>query len=99
MNLVGSAIKFAPEGGRIELAAQQLERQVKVQVRDNGPGIPPDEQKRIFDAFYRLRKSGAGVEGTGLGLAITESLAELQAGPLSLEAIPDDGGWLCFTLP
>ncbi len=99
MNLVGNAIKFTPEGGRIELAAQQLERQVKVQVRDNGPGIPPDEQKRIFDAFYRLRKSGDGVEGTGLGLAITESLVKLQGGTLGLESIPGSGSCFYFSLP
>jgi len=99
MNLVGNAIKFTPEGGRIELAAQQLERQIKVQVRDNGPGIPPDEQKRIFDAFYRLRKSGEGVEGTGLGLAITESLVKLQGGTLGLESTPGSGSCFYFSLP
>ena len=99
MNLVGNAIKFTPEGGRIELAAQQIERQVQVRVRDDGPGIPPEEQKRIFDAFYRLRKSGDGVEGTGLGLAITESLVKLQGGTLGLESTPGRGSCFYFSLP
>jgi signal transduction histidine kinase/DNA-binding response OmpR family regulator len=99
MNLLGNAIKFTPEGGRIELAAQQVEREVQVKVRDNGPGIPLEEQKRIFEAFYRLRKSGEGAEGTGLGLAITESLVKLQGGSLGLESEPGSGSCFYFSLP
>jgi signal transduction histidine kinase/CheY-like chemotaxis protein len=99
LNLVGNAIKFTPEGGRIELEAQQADREVQVKVRDNGPGIPPEEQKRIFEAFYRLRKSGEGTEGTGLGLAITESLVKLQGGSLGLESEPGKGSCFYFSLP
>ncbi len=99
MNLAGNAIKFTPEGGRIELAAHQVDDEVQVKVRDNGPGIPPEEQKRIFEAFYRLRKSGEGVEGTGLGLAITESLVKLQGGSLGLESEPGHGSCFYFSLP
>jgi signal transduction histidine kinase/DNA-binding response OmpR family regulator len=98
-NLVGNAIKFTPEGGQIDLEAQQVEGQVQVKVRDNGPGIPPEDQKRIFEAFYRLRKSGDGVEGTGLGLAITESLVKLQGGSLGLESEPGRGSCFYFSLP
>jgi DNA-binding response OmpR family regulator len=98
-NLVGNAIKFTPEGGQIDLEAQQVEGQVQVKVRDNGPGIPPEDQKRIFEAFYRLRKSGDGVEGTGLGLAITESLVKLQGGSLGLESEPSHGSCFYFSLP
>src|SRR5256885_12312330 len=99
MNLVGNAIKFTPEGGGIEIAAQQAGREVQVKVRDNGPGIPKEEQARIFDAFYRLRKSGEGVEGTGLGLAITESLVKLQGGTLGLESESGHGSCFYFSLP
>jgi signal transduction histidine kinase/DNA-binding response OmpR family regulator len=99
MNLVGNAIKFTPQGGHIELEAQQVERDVQVKVRDNGPGIPPEEQKRIFEAFYRLRKSGEGAEGTGLGLAITESLVKLHGGSLGLESKPGGGSCFYFSLP
>jgi signal transduction histidine kinase/DNA-binding response OmpR family regulator len=99
MNLVGNAIKFTPEGGRIELEAQQAAGEVQVKVRDNGPGIPPEEQKRIFEAFYRLRRSGEGAEGTGLGLAITESLVKLQGGSLGLESKPGSGSCFYFSLP
>src|SRR6267142_2400193 len=65
LNLVGNAIKFTPDGGRIEVAARLVEDKVRVEVRDNGPGIPPEEQQRIFEAFYRLRESGRKTEGTG----------------------------------
>jgi len=99
MNLVGNAIKFTPEGGLIEIIAQHADRAIQVKVRDNGPGIPQEEQKRIFDAFYRLRKSGEGVEGTGLGLAITESLVKLQGGSLGLESAAGQGSCFHFSLP
>jgi len=99
MNLVGNAIKFTPAGGRIELEAHQVQQEVQVKVRDNGPGIPREEQKRIFEAFYRLRKSGEGVEGSGLGLAITDSLVKLQGGSLGLESEPGHGSCFHFSLP
>src|SRR6266403_2280482 len=99
LNLVGNAIKFTPQNGHIVLEAQQLGNEIQVKVRDDGPGIPPEEQKRIFDAFYRLRKSGEGVEGTGLGLAITDSLVKLQGGTLGLESAPGKGSCFYFSLP
>jgi len=99
MNLVGNAIKFTPEGGSIEITAHPADRGVQVRVRDNGPGIPQEEQKRIFDAFYRLRRSGEGAEGTGLGLAITESLVKLQGGTLDIESQPGHGSCFFFSLP
>jgi signal transduction histidine kinase/DNA-binding response OmpR family regulator len=99
MNLVGNAIKFTPERGSIEITAQRVGKEIQVKVHDNGPGIPLEEQKRIFDAFYRLRKSGEGVEGTGLGLAITESLVKLQGGSLGLESEPGYGSCFYFSLP
>ncbi len=99
MNLIGNAIKFTPENGRIELAARQVGDMVRVDVRDSGPGIPPEEQKRIFEAFYRLRNSEKAAEGTGLGLAITQRLVELHGGQLGIESQPGSGSCFYFTLP
>jgi PAS domain S-box-containing protein len=99
MNLVGNAIKFTPDGGKIELAAQQLGEVVRVEVRDSGPGIPLEEQQRIFEAFHRLRQSDKTSEGTGLGLAITRRLVELHGGRLGLESKPGSGSCFYFTLP
>jgi len=99
MNLLGNAIKFTPQGGLIGVAARLVEGQVRVEVRDNGPGIPPEEQKRIFEAFYRLRESGKKTEGTGLGLAITHRLVELHGGELGLESQVGQGSCFYFSLP
>jgi CheY-like chemotaxis protein len=99
MNLVGNAVKFTPENGRIELTARAIDAEVQVRVSDNGPGIPAEEQNRIFEAFCRLRKSGQAVEGTGLGLAITNSLVRLQGGSLSLESAPGQGSCFYFSFP
>jgi signal transduction histidine kinase/CheY-like chemotaxis protein len=99
MNLVGNAIKFTPESGRIELVARQVDDQVRMEVRDNGPGIPPDQQQRIFEAFVRLTQTGSATEGTGLGLAITSRLVELHGSKLGIESRPGEGTCFYFSLP
>jgi len=99
MNLVGNAIKFTPEGGRISLQARPENGAVRIEVRDSGPGILPEEQKRIFEAFVRLQKPGKSSEGTGLGLAITQRLVELHGGHLGLESEPGEGSCFYFQLP
>lgn len=99
MNLAGNAIKFTPEGGRIELAARQVDDKVRVEVRDNGPGIPPDQQQRIFEAFFRLTQKGSVTEGTGLGLAITARLVELHGSKLGIESQPGEGTCFYFSFP
>ena len=99
MNLAGNAIKFTPEDGRIELAARQVDNQVRVEVRDNGPGIPPEQQQRIFEAFFRLTETGSATEGTGLGLAITARLVELHGSKLGIESRPGEGTCFYFSLP
>ncbi len=98
VNLAGNAIKFTPEGGRVELKARQENGQVRLEVWDNGPGIPVEEQQHVFDAFSRLRQS-AQVEGTGLGLAITKRLVELHGGNMGLESQPGQGSCFHFMLP
>jgi len=99
MNLAGNAIKFTPEGGRIELSAHRIDDQVRIEVHDNGPGIPPEQQQRIFEAFFRLRETGSATEGTGLGLAITARLVELHGGKLGIESRPAEGACFYFSLP
>jgi PAS domain S-box-containing protein len=99
MNLMGNAIKFTQQGGTIALISRLEGDKVRVEVRDNGAGIPPEEQKRIFEAFYRLRESGKKTEGTGLGLAITQRLVELHGGELSLESQLGEGSCFYFVLP
>ncbi len=99
INLVGNAIKFTPDGGCIELRGQLVDGKVRLEVTDNGPGIPPEEKKRIFEAFHRLRQAGKAQEGTGLGLAITQRLVELHGAELGLESQPGQGSCFYFSLP
>ena len=99
MNLLGNAIKFTPERGFIQLDAHAVDGFVRIHVRDSGPGIPPGEEARIFEAFYRSSQHGNQVEGSGLGLAITRRLVELQGGEISVESRPNSGCCFSFTLP
>ena len=99
MNLLGNAIKFTPEKGLIQIDAHAQGDFVRIDVRDSGPGIPPGEEQRIFEAFYRTQQWGNTVEGSGLGLAITRRLVELQGGQISVETRPNEGCCFSFTLP
>jgi PAS domain S-box-containing protein len=99
MNLIGNAIKFTPENGHIDVTARLTDGKVRLEVRDTGPGIPADEQARIFEAFYRARKSGEPIEGTGLGLAITQRLVDLHGAKLDLLSEPGEGSCFYFSLP
>jgi signal transduction histidine kinase len=99
MNLLGNAIKFTPKGGKIELRARPMGEFICVEVCDSGPGIPPEEQKKIFEAFHRVRQQEKAAEGTGLGLAITRSLVELHGGALDIESEVGNGCCFFFTLP
>src|ERR1700722_8481069 len=99
MNLLGNAIKFTPEKGLIQLDAHAQGDFVRIDVRDSGPGIPPGEEQRIFEAFYRTQQWGNTVEGSGLVLAITRRLVELQGGQISVETRPNEGCCFSFTLP
>jgi len=99
MNLIGNAIKFTPERGNIRLLAYRVNGEVRVEVRDSGPGIPAEEQKRIFEAFYRIGETDQKTEGTGLGLAITQRLVQLHGGKLGLESQLGSGSCFYFTLP
>lgn len=99
MNLAGNAIKFTQEGGQIKLSASRVEDQVRIEVRDNGPGIPPEQQKKIFEAFFRLAQADNAIEGTGLGLAITTRLVELHGSTLRVESEHGKGSCFYFILP
>jgi signal transduction histidine kinase/DNA-binding response OmpR family regulator len=99
MNLLGNAIKFTPKGGRIALVAREAANMVRIEVRDSGPGIPPEEKQRIFEAFHRMKQSDKASEGTGLGLAITRRLVELHGGRLDVDSEPGAGSCFHFTVP
>jgi two-component system sensor histidine kinase GlrK len=84
-NLVGNALKFTPEGGKISVVLKDEQDAVRVEVIDTGPGVPPDERRSIFDTFFRGRaKSGGRVEGSGLGLAIAREFVQAHGGTIGV---------------
>lgn len=100
-NLLSNAIKFTPERGRIEISAFMLDdATVRISVSDNGPGISPDDQDKIFEKFRQLdgsiTRSG---EGTGLGLSICKQLADLLAASISLVSQLGEGSMFSLDLP
>ena len=99
-NLLSNAVKFTPSGGRVDVSTAKENGQVRIAVRDTGPGISPDDQVRIFEEFQQARDTnGERPEGTGLGLALSRSLVELHGGRIWVESEPGEGSTFTFTLP
>ncbi len=97
-NLVTNACKYTPRGGKIWVCVQPRRETVFLEVRDNGPGIPPDKLERIFEKFYRLPDSEHSAKGTGLGLAIARSLVELHGGTIEVSRRPGEGAEFVVSL-
>jgi signal transduction histidine kinase len=98
-NLVINAIKYAGRGAHVKVTGTDKGEAVVICVEDNGPGIPAEEQKLVFDKFYRGRTSLNQVPGTGLGLAISKSVVEKHGGKIWVESKPGKGCRFCFALP
>ncbi len=100
-NLVENAIKYTPEGGRVEVVAQAAaEGGALIEVRDNGPGIAPEHLPRIFERFYRVDKARSReMGGTGLGLAIVKHLAEGMGASVGVSSELDKGTTFTVRVP
>jgi signal transduction histidine kinase len=102
LNLTSNAIKYTPRDGRIDVrivgigGARAHDDRIGVEVRDTGPGIPPDLRARVFEEFFRVRASTATANGNGLGLAISRRIARLLGGDVTYA--DNDGGGSVFTL-
>jgi signal transduction histidine kinase len=100
VNLVENAIKYSPDGGVVEVGVETGDSQVRFHVRDEGIGIPDDEQARIFEKFYRLDPAMTrGVGGTGLGLYICNELVERMGGRIWVQSTSGGGSTFFFELP
>jgi len=96
VNLIGNAVRHSPEGGRVGLVFAKTAGTASVTVSDEGPGIEPADQQRIFERFERADQKTAG---TGLGLAISRRLARSMGGDVTLESAPGEGARFTLTLP
>ena len=98
VNLLTNAVKFTPEGGRIDIAARVTGDEVQVYVRDTGVGIAEADQARIFEAFQRGDRR-VSVEGTGLGLTLSKRFVELHGGRIWVASAVGEGSTFGFALP
>lgn len=99
-NLLSNAVKFTDPGGEIAVSAAADTDWVQITVSDTGVGIPPEECAHIFDKFYQVGYTTAGVrQGTGLGLTICKQLVEIQGGRIWVDSEPGKGSRFHFTLP
>ena len=100
VNLVENAIKYSPDGGRVEVGAETHDQAIRFHVRDEGLGIDPEEQERVFEKFYRADPQMLrGVGGTGLGLYICKELVGRMGGSIWVESNEEKGSVFVFELP
>ncbi len=99
LNLLSNAVKFTPDGGRVVLAARRRGAEIAVTVTDNGIGIPPEDQERIFESFQQGRRGAQSEEGTGLGLTLCRRIVSLLGGTMWLETELGVGSTFGFSVP
>ena len=99
VNLLSNALKFTPEGGAVRVAVSVGDETVRVDVRDNGPGIPTADLPHVFERFYRMDESAGRMQpGTGIGLALVKELVDLHGGTIEVESEEGFGSRFTVTL-
>jgi NtrC-family two-component system sensor histidine kinase KinB len=98
-NLLANALRYTPRGGFVRIGAEQADSFVRIDVRDNGRGIPYEDQPRIFEKFFQV-KGEPGVRGSlGIGLAICKEIIRAHRGTIWVDSTPGKGSTFSFTLP
>ena len=99
-NLVGNALKYTPDGGKVDVTVQVDARQLSVEVRDTGIGMAPDDAERVFERFYRAKDPRvAKITGTGLGLTIAREVVRLHGGDITVDSRLNQGSAFTLSLP
>ncbi|MXV13761.1 ATP-binding protein [Hufsiella ginkgonis] len=98
-NFVNNAVKYAPGSKKIFLSAEKIAGEIKISVRDTGPGIPKDQVPHLFDRFWRASHSGSEYTGLGLGLYICAEIVRAHGGEIGVETEIGNGSTFWFTLP
>jgi len=99
LNLLSNALKFTPEGGRIDVSAAEHDGVAEIAVTDTGVGIAPEDQEAVFEEFRQVGTADKKVEGTGLGLALSRKFIELHGGKIRVKSQVGHGSTFTFTLP
>jgi signal transduction histidine kinase len=97
-NLVDNAVKYTPEGGKVEIAAARLNSNLEIEVKDNGMGIAPEALPRIWERLYRADKSRTQ-KGLGLGLCLVKAIVQAHHGTVSVQSQLDAGSKFTVKLP
>jgi len=99
-NLLTNALKFSPRGSRVWVRSRVVHDRLEFEVQDEGPGIPPEEQDRIFQAFGTASTVGTeGEKSTGVGLAIAHRVVEAHGGTLQVDSEPGHGARFVCAMP
>jgi len=100
INLIDNAVKYGRDQGQVRVSLVEGSRGVRVVVRDDGPGIAPEHQARIFERFYRIDKSRSRESGgSGLGLAISKHIVEAHKSSIRVKSAVGEGTVMEFKLP
>ena len=99
LNLLDNAFKFTPEGGTITVRARAEGSFLIVEVEDTGPGIPQEEQARLFEPYHRVETDRERLSGLGLGLALGKTLVELHGGHIWVKSSIGEGSTFSFSIP
>ncbi|MDP4182102.1 MAG: ATP-binding protein, partial [Bacillota bacterium] len=100
VNLISNALKYTPEGGKVNISTQANEKTVEISVKDNGNGISPDDLPFIFERFYRADKSRNRLTGgSGIGLTIAKAIVEAHKGNITVKSEHGQGTEFIVSLP
>lgn len=99
-NIIGNAIKYSPQGSTIHVMLDEVSGNIRLRVQDEGPGIPDDDKKKLFQEYRRLKAQPTGGEmSTGLGLAITKKIIDYHHGRIEVESQPGNGSTFILSFP
>jgi signal transduction histidine kinase len=99
LNLLSNALKFTPEGGRVELLARMVDGMAEISVTDTGVGIAAEYQEAVFEEFRQVGTAEKKAEGTGLGLTLCRKFVELHGGKIWVTSQVGLGSTFTFTIP
>ena len=100
LNIAGNAVNYTPEKGNVWISAKKDNKNIVVSIKDDGQGIPKEDQDRIFERFYRVEKARArGLGGTGLGLSIAKDIAEANGCKIAVNSQLNKGTEMIITIP
>ena len=98
-NLINNAVKYSPDGGKIQIKGELIKDNYQVSVQDEGVGMTREQVEKIFDKFYRADTTNTAIEGTGLGMSIVKNIVEAHDGKVWVESEIGKGTKVTFTLP